>query len=224
MAALHVDILSPPQRRLWDELGDVPPQFTLYGGTAVALYLGHRESLDFDFFGSAPFNPQDMATTVPFLKEARIIQQAPNTLTCLVDREGTVQVSFFGVPGINVIQKPLQFPDNGVRIASLIDLARMKAAVVQRLAEAKDFLDLYAFMNQKVVDLPTALAAAGRIYPDSFNPQLTLKALTYFGDGDLSALPESVRSGLVEAVRAVDVDRVPDLEVREHKSDPEGLV
>lgn len=51
-----------------------------------------------------------------------------------------------------------QFPDNGVRIASLIDLARMKAAVVQRRAEAKDFLDLYAFMNQKVVDLPTALA------------------------------------------------------------------
>lgn len=224
MAALHVDILSPPQRRLWDELGDVPPQFTLYGGTAVALYLGHRESLHFDFFGSAPFNPQDLVATVPFLKEARIIQQEPNTLTCLVDREGTVQVSFFGVPGINVLQKPLQFPDNGVRIASLIDLAGMKAAVVQWRVEAKDYLDLYAFMNQKMVDLPTALAAAGRIYPDSFNPQLTLKALTYFGDGDLSTLPESVRSGLVEAVRVVDVDRVPDLEVREQKSDPEGLV
>lgn len=50
-----------------------------------------------------------------------------------------------------------QFPDNGVWIASLIDLAGMKAAVVQRRAEAKDYLDLYALMNQKVVDLPTAL-------------------------------------------------------------------
>ena len=223
MAALYVDILSPPQRRLWDELGDVPPRFTLYGGTAVALYLGHRESLDFDFFGSEPFNPQDLATTIPFLKEARIIQQAPNTLTCLVDRGGTVQVSFFGVPEIHVIHNPLQFPDNGVRIASLIDLAGMKAAVVQQRAEAKDYLDLYALMNQKVVDLPTALAAAGRIYPDSFTPQLTLKALTYFGDGDLSTLPESVRSGLIEAVRAVDVDRLPDLEVSKKKGDPEGL-
>ena len=224
MAALHVDILSPPQRRLWDELGDVPPRFTLYGGTAVALYLGHRESLDFDFFGSEPFNPQNLSITVPFLKEARIIQQAPNTLTCLVDRDGTVQVSFFGVPEIKVIQKPLQFPDNRVRIASLIDLAGMKAAVVQQRAEAKDYLDLHALISEKVVDLPTALAAASRIYPDSFNPQLTLKALTYFGDGDLPTLPESVRSGLVEAVRAVDVDRLPALEVRENTGDPEGLV
>ena len=113
---------------------------------------------------------------------------------------------------MTVLREPLQFPDNGVRIASLIDLAGMKAAVVQQRAEAKDYLDLYALINQETIDLPTALAAAIRIYPDSFQPQLTLKALTYFGDGDLHTLPESVRLGLVEAVRAVALDRLPDLE------------
>ena len=102
--------------------------------------------------------------------------------------------------------------DNGVRIASLIDLAGMKTAVVQQRAEAKDYLDLHALINQEVADLPTALAAASRIFPDSFQPQLTLKALTYFGDGDLHTLPETVRLGLVKAVRAVDLDRLPDLE------------
>ena len=196
MTSLQVDLLPPAQRRLWDELGGVPPRFTLYGGTAIALYLGHRESLDFDFFGSEPFNPQQLYTAVPFLKGAEIIQQAPNTLTCLVERDGNVQVSFFGVPDMTVLREPLRFPDNGVRIASLIDLAGMKAAVVQQRAEAKDYLDLYALINQETIDLPTALAAAIRIYPDSFQPQLTLKALTYFGDGDLHTLPESVRFGV----------------------------
>lgn len=211
MTSLHLELLSPAQRRLWDELGDVPPQFTLYGGTAIVLYLGHRESIDFDFFGSEPFNPQRLYAAVPFLKGAEIVQQAPDTLTCLVERGEKVQVSFFGVPDMTVLHEPLQFPDNGVRIASLIDLAGMKAAVVQQRAEAKDYLDLYALINQEAVDLPTALAAASLIYPNSFQPQLTLKALTYFGDGDLHTLPESVRLGLVKAVRAVALDRLPDL-------------
>lgn len=211
MSSLHLDLLSPAQRRLWDELGDVPPQFTLYGGTAIALYLGHRESIDFDFFGSESFNPQRLYAAVPFLKGAKIAQQASNTLTCVVERAGNVQVSFFGVPDMTVLREPLQVPDNRVRVASLIDLAGMKAAVVQQRAEAKDYLDLYALINQEVVDLSTALAAASRIYPDSYQPQLTLKALTYFDDGDLHTLPEAVRLGLIEAVRAVDLDRLPDL-------------
>ncbi len=211
MSSLHLDLLSPAQRRLWDELGDVPPQFTLYGGTAIALYLGHRESIDFDFFGSESFNPQRLYAAVPFLKGAKIAQQASNTLTCVVERAGNVQVSFFGVPDMTVLREPLQVPDNRVRIASLIDLAGMKAAVVQQRAEAKDYLDLYALINQEAVDLSTALAAASRIYPDSYQPQLTLKALTYFDDGDLHTLPEAVRLGLIEAVRAVDLDRLPDL-------------
>ena len=211
MTALHLDLLSPAQRRLWDELGGVPPQFTLYGGTAIALYLGHRESIDFDFFGSEPFNSQRLYAAVPFLKGAEIVQQAPNTLTCLVERGENVQVSFFGVPGMTILREPLQSPDNGVRVASLIDLAGMKAAVVQQRAEAKDYLDLCALIHREAVDLSMALAAASRIYPNFFQPQLTLKALTYFGDGDLHALPESVRLGLVNAVRAVDLDRLPDL-------------
>ena len=211
MSSLHLDLLSPAQRRLWDELGDVPSQFTLYGGTAIALYLGHRESIDFDFFGSESFNPQRLYAAVPFLKGAKIAQQASNTLTCVVERAGNVQVSFFGVPDMTVLREPLQVPDNRVRVASLIDLAGMKAAVVQQRAEAKDYLDLYALINQEAVDLSTALAAASRIYPDSFQPQLTLKAHTYFDDGDLHTLPEAVRLGLIEAVRAVDLDRLPDL-------------
>jgi hypothetical protein len=50
----RLDVLPATQRRLWPELRGVPPQFVLYGGTALALRLGHRHSVDFDFFSSIP--------------------------------------------------------------------------------------------------------------------------------------------------------------------------
>ena len=67
MSAFHpkLGILPRAQRRFWDELADVPPEFTLYGGTAVALHLGHRESVDFNFFGRTKFAPLDLVTCSP---------------------------------------------------------------------------------------------------------------------------------------------------------------
>jgi hypothetical protein len=51
----NLNILPEPQRRLWGELRDTPQAFVLYGGTALALRLGHRQSEDFDFFSNQPF-------------------------------------------------------------------------------------------------------------------------------------------------------------------------
>ena len=55
--APKLDILPTAQRRLWEELKAIPAAFTLYGGTAIALHLGHRQSIDFDFFGVACIRP-----------------------------------------------------------------------------------------------------------------------------------------------------------------------
>jgi hypothetical protein len=52
----RLDILPPPQRRLWHELAALPAEFVLYGGTALALHLGHRQSVDFGFFGNRPLD------------------------------------------------------------------------------------------------------------------------------------------------------------------------
>jgi hypothetical protein len=91
--------------------------------------------------------------------------------------------------------------DNGLRVASLRDLAGMKAAVVQKRAEAKDYVDVDAIIAAGI-SLPEALAAAATIFGDSFNPDLTLKALAYFGEPDLAALPASTKARLRRAVRA----------------------
>nr|VFK29003.1 MAG: Nucleotidyl transferase AbiEii toxin, Type IV TA system [Candidatus Kentron sp. MB]VFK29561.1 MAG: Nucleotidyl transferase AbiEii toxin, Type IV TA system [Candidatus Kentron sp. MB]VFK74831.1 MAG: Nucleotidyl transferase AbiEii toxin, Type IV TA system [Candidatus Kentron sp. MB] len=209
----RLDILPDSQRRLWEELVHVPEDFILYGGTAIALHLGHRQSVDFDFFSSTPFAPDRLYAALPFLAGAEIRQSNLNTLTCLVYRGEPVQVSFFGLPTLGRVAEPVQAFDNNLKIAALIDLAGMKAATVPHRAEAKDYLDIDAILTAGAIDLPTALAAATAIYGEKqFNAQLTLKALCYFEDGDVSSLPREIKARLMRAVDAVDLSRLPILE------------
>jgi hypothetical protein len=211
----RLDILPRPQRRLWDELTAIPHEFVLYGGTAIALHLGHRDSVDFDFFGNRALDPAKLTLAIPLLAAATVTQREPNTLSCTLDRGGAIKLSFFGLPGVPRLQPPLVAPDNGLQIASLLDLAGMKASVVQMRAEAKDYIDIDAILTDGRIDLPTALAAAKAIYGKSFNPQVTLKSLTYFEDGNVKKLPRDTRERLVQAVRAVDLDRLPVIVSRE---------
>lgn len=187
----------------------MPPEFVLYGGTAIALQLGHRRSDDFDFFSARPLDPMQLVPELAFLAGAKVTQRAPNTLGCIVDRGGPVRVSFFGLPDLPRLAPPLIAPDNGLRVASLLDLAGTKAAVVQMRAEAKDYIDIDALLSDGRIDLPTALASARAIYGAQFNPQITLKALSYFEDGNVRRLPQAVKNRLVSATRAVDLDRLP---------------
>jgi hypothetical protein len=209
--APRLDILPPAQARLWDELAEVPEQFVLYGGTAIALQLGHRASEDFDFFFGHALDPDALLPQFAFLRGAQVTQRDPGSLSCIVDRGGPVKLSFFGVPKLKRLRAPLIAP-NGVRVASLFDLAGAKARVVQVRAEAKDYIDLDAMIGHGIA-LPVALACARAIHGEEFNPQITLKALTYFDDNDLRKLPEAVKERLVRAVAAVDLDRLPDIAV-----------
>lgn len=204
----RLSVLPAQQCRLWDEFVGVPREFVLYGETALALHLGHRTSVDFDFFGDRAFEPAWLASTLPFLAGATITQQEPNTLSASVDRGGPVKISF-GLPALGRLIAPLIAADNGVQVASLLDLAGTKAAVVQQRAEAKDYLDIDALLNDRRIDLPAALVCARAIYGPMFNPQLTLKALSFFGDGNLHRLPRDVQDRLARAAREVDLDRLP---------------
>lgn len=97
---LRLDILPLPQRRLWPELACVPEVFTLYGGTAIALRLGHRESVDFDFFAFEDIDPHALLMELPVLEGARVQRSAPNRLSVLVEtEEGPVRLSFLGCRG-----------------------------------------------------------------------------------------------------------------------------
>ena len=64
------------------------------------------------------------------------------------------------------------------------------------------------------IDLPTTLAARKVIYGQSFNPQITLKSLSYFDEGDLSTLPATLKARIIAAVDSVDLDALPQLRIR----------
>ncbi|HEX8754977.1 MAG TPA: nucleotidyl transferase AbiEii/AbiGii toxin family protein [Steroidobacteraceae bacterium] len=208
----RLDVLPEAQRRLWEELSAVPKEFVLYGGTALALHLGHRKSVDFDFFGSRAIDVPSLETEIPFLAGARIIQREMNTLSAIVDRGASVKVSFFGVPKLPRLAPPLAAKDNDLKVASLLDLAGTKASVLQVRAEAKDYIDMDALIRIGGVSLPFALAAAEKLYGSSFNPEITLKALSYFDDGNLRELPTDMKLRLAEAVTKVDVDHLPNVQ------------
>jgi hypothetical protein len=142
----------------------------------------------------------------------KIIQREKNTLTAIVERGDPVKVSFFGVPKLPRLAPPHVAKENNLKVAALLDLAGTKASVIQVRAEAKDYLDLDAVLTLGRINLPTALSAAQILYGDTFNPEVTLKALSFFDDGNLKHLPDSLKQRLVDAVRHVDLDRLPVLD------------
>jgi len=203
----NLSILPKPQRQLWAELKDTPKAFVLYGGTALALRLGHRQSEDFDFFSNQPFHPGSLRDGIPYLKHAEMTQFQDNTLTALVDRNGPVKLSFFGSLGIKRVQDP-DIAENGIQIASLLDLLASKLKTVQSRAEAKDYRDIVASFEAGL-SLAEGLGAAAAIYGRNFNGVLSLKALTYFEDGDLPSLTPTIQKRLLAAATSVNLKELP---------------
>jgi hypothetical protein len=170
-----------------------------------------------DLFGNRALDLAQIEQGISFMSGANIIQRDKNTLSAIVDRGGPVKVSFFGVPNLPRLSAAVVAADNGLGIASLLDLAGTKASVVQVRAEAKDYIDIDALITAGNVDLPLALSAAQRLYGSTFNPQITLKALSFFDDGDLRLLPEDMKLRLATAAREVDLDHLPGIDKFTHQ-------
>jgi hypothetical protein len=177
----------------------VPTGFVLYSGTALALRLGHRISVDFDFFSTESFQPVRLKEAIPFAKEGEILQSSADALTLLIDRGGPVKVSFFGGLGFGRMEDPQSAADNNVAIASVIDVFASKLKTILQRSEAKDYIDIAAILASGV-SLEKGLGAARALYGEGMNTLLPLKALCYFGDGDLETLSLEVREQLVAAV------------------------
>jgi hypothetical protein len=177
----------------------------MYGGTAIALRLGGRQSLDFDFFTDHPVSADSLAGRLSFLRGATLLQAEPNTATFAVERDGEIKVSFFGGLTFGSIAAPDRCDDNGVLLASPLDLAAQKLKVILVRAEAKDYLDICTLLRAGV-DLAQGLGAARALYPD-FNPLLSLKALTYYEEPALTTVPQELRQALTAA--SAKVNEIP---------------
>jgi hypothetical protein len=206
---LNMNVLPESQREVWKRFGATPGNFVLYGGTALALRLGHRESIDFDFFSRPSFQPSVLLQSIPYLKDQTVTQQSESTLSCdIATPKGVVKVSFFGGLSLGQIAVPDLVESNGIAIASLIDLFGMKCATVPQRNEVKDYRDIYALLVKGKIELAEGIAAARAIYGQQYSPVLTLQALSYYGDLS-EELPASMKADLMAAVKSVSLPNLP---------------
>lgn len=203
-----MDILPPSQKRLWPELEAAPDLgYVLYGGTAIALRLGHRDSVDFDFFSGEPLNKELIKDSFPFISISTTLQDSQNTWVVLVpygdSEKDYVKVSFFGGISYGRVGEPEFTDDVVLQVASLEDLMATKLKVILQRAEAKDYRDVAAMINAGI-KLDEGLSAARLLYGPNFQPSESLKALLYFGDGDLHTLTSAEKQTLASAVSSIE--------------------
>ncbi len=211
--APRLDVLSPPQRALWNELSAVPRNFVLYGGTALALRLGHRASVDFDFFSHDALDHAALET-LPFLRDAVTLQEQPNTRTLVVDRGGPIKLSFFGSIAFGRVGAPELTEDNVLGAASLLDLGGTKIKALLQRVESKDYQDIIALLDRGI-GLAEIFGAAGTLFGGAFNSLIAQKALCYFEGGDLETLDATARERLLTAaVREVEPAYIPRISPR----------
>ncbi len=152
-------------------------EFYLAGGTALALQIGHRDSIDFDFFCEKDFDPQVLLKKIKDIFSAHKvtrIQEERNTLTILVN--GKVKISFFTY-NYPLLQNKVE--EKYIDLASIRDIALMKMSAVLSRASYKDYIDLYFILQDY------DLAGLINDIPDKFNDldaNMVLKSLVYFND------------------------------------------
>ncbi|MGH7951474.1 MAG: nucleotidyl transferase AbiEii/AbiGii toxin family protein [Limisphaerales bacterium] len=206
--APRLDILPAPQRALWPELKQVPGRFVLYGRTALALRIGHRQSVDFDFFCSEPFDPMKLFESLPFLSGGNVLNSEKNTLSVEIQRGGAVKVEFIGNLPWGRLQDPERTDDGVVQVASKFDVAGHKMAAIWTRSAARDYLDIYALLNDGM-SLADMLATAAAIYGGQLNPAISLRALSDFSDGELAKLPDEVKTVLARAAGLTSLEHLP---------------
>jgi hypothetical protein len=193
-----LDVLPAAKKEIWTSLAPVSRlNFVPYGGTAIALHLGHRESLDFDFFRSDSLDKDQIRAEFQFVRGAAVLKDAPETLVVLAEMPaGPVKVSFFGSISFGRFNDPLETCDGILLVASLDDLMATKLEATLDRAEAKDYRDI-AEMISAGVSLPAGLSAFKQMFDGE--PAQVLRAIGYFGDGDLNRLSVAERDVLRNA-------------------------
>lgn len=184
---MHWNILDEHRKNILPLLAklvsDFNVDFYLAGGTGLALQIGHRDSIDFDFFTKNEFDTMSLfEVCLKIFKDFKVqkTQESKNTLSILIDE--SIKISFMTYS--YELLKPLvvseYFP-----IASAEDIGCMKLSAITSRSAEKDYVDLY-FILQKI-SLRDLLALCAVKFP-SIDTNLVLKSLVYFED----IVPESI--------------------------------
>lgn len=180
-------VLPPAQQALLENLMVQPwiDAFYLAGGTALALHLGHRQSIDFDFFSDRPFVNQQVLSNLHHVGHFDLFEETRNTVHGSLN---SVKISFlyYSYP----LLKPLQALRT-INLADIADVAAMKLSAISGRGAKKDFVDLY-FLSQRY-SLSELFSIFSQKYGADMNSRYhLLKSLTYFDDAEQEPMPKMI--------------------------------
>ena len=175
---MHTEILTSNQKELLNWIAQFQREFYLVGGTAIALYLGHRQSVDFDMFKLGTINHK---RNIERLSQSgfpyQITRRVSEQMNCLLNG---VKLTFFQYPFDIRASKQSDVP---FRLPALLDLAAMKAYELGHRSKWKDYVDLY-FLLTKHFTLKQVCTRATDIFGELFSEKMFRAQLSYFDDVD----------------------------------------
>jgi len=175
---MQQEILTDSQHHLLPFLKRFKRNYYLVGGTAIALYIGHRKSIDFDLFTHSPLNKKKLSNEIQKLN----LKVQP--LFFDVDQQhfliNDVKFTFFYYP--YQIEHPIFFLD-AISLPSLLDLAAMKAFSLGRRSKWKDYVDLY-FILKEYYSMEQIIQRAKFYFPEQISEKLFRNQLAFHKDID----------------------------------------
>ncbi len=207
---VHPEVLTTQQQAVLRASAQVSQKWEAYlaGGAGLALQLGHRRSLDFDWFTRKTLPPAEVLRDIRSLGLPVDVRQ--NDEGTFLGQVGGIDCSVFRYR-YALVGRPVEY--EGCHLASLRDIAAMKMTAIVQRATKRDYVDLYAIFKNGSVDLGDAVSTMKRKFP-GVDPSLAQRALGYFKDVDKQPMPEmvvkmswnDVKAGLLR-VRSRGIDR-----------------
>jgi hypothetical protein len=191
---MHIEILASDQARLLPYLKSFNRSFYLVGGTAIALHLGHRRSIDFDLFSPS--------ILVKHRIKSKLLQIPFHQVPLFEDYDqlhlqiNNIKVTFFSYP------YPILHPVNVgsvITIPTLLSLAAMKAFALGRRAKWKDYVDLYYILHDHFT-INDISRACENTFKGQFSEKLFRQQLAFHKDIDFSEPVEFIGLPISETV------------------------
>lgn len=163
------------------------PKAYLAGGTGLALILGHRESIDFDWFSQEGFNVQEIIDNLSMIGKVKVTETKEGTFHGFIN-DVRMTWLYYPNPVIDNMVEDKQIP--GFRIASIKDIGLMKWIALSQRGARKDFIDLYLICQQGI-NLDLLYQLMPHKYPGvDINYYHLVKSLSYFTDAERELMPD----------------------------------
>lgn len=201
---MHPEAITSKAKRIFEKLKNFP-DFYLGGGTALALQLGHRISVDFDFFWQKDI-PRELLPKIKKVFAGSKIEVIINHLEQLTVIIDGISISFIKYP-FPVVSKLVEY--EGIKLLAALEIAAMKVYALGRRATLKDYVDLYFIFKEKVTSLEKIIKFCEKKYGQEFNPRLFLEQLIYSKD-----IEEMEIQFLKEGVNKLEIEKFFEKEIQ----------